>query len=120
MADQDTCCTLVPYFKVHDGQLDAFRALCDEFVALTRNEAACVHYAFSFSGDEAHCREGYDSAEGILTHLQNVDAPLQQALKIADITRLEVHAPAAEIDKLREPLAALNPQYFILETGFRR
>ena len=120
MANDDTCCTLVPYFKVHAGQLDAFRALVDDFVALTRNEPACVHYAFSFSGDEAHCREGYDDAEGLLAHLQNVDATLQKALKIADITRLEVHAPAAEIEKLREPLAALGPQFFTVEQGFRR
>ena len=27
MASTDTCCTLVPYFKVADGQLDAFKAL---------------------------------------------------------------------------------------------
>ena len=33
MAKQDTCCTLVPYFKVHAGKLGAFKALCDQFVA---------------------------------------------------------------------------------------
>jgi quinol monooxygenase YgiN len=116
----DPCCTLAPYFKIHDGQLDRFRQLCDAFVETTKTESKCVHYGFSFNGMQAHCREGYDDAQGLLAHLDNVDSLLAQALKIADITRLEVHAPAAEIEKLREPLSALNPEFFIMETGFRR
>lgn len=120
MAATDTCCTLVPYFKVNPGKMAEFRALCDTFVARTRSEPGCVHYAFSFSGDEVHCREGYDDAAALLAHLENVGAPLGEALKIAQITRLEVHAPAAEVEKLRGPLAGLKPQFFTVELGFRR
>jgi quinol monooxygenase YgiN len=120
MASPDTVCTLVPYFKVNDGKLGEFRALCDRFVAQTRTEPGCVHYAFSFDGDAVHCREGYDDAAAVLAHLDNVGALLQESLKIAQITRLEVHAPAAELDKLRGPLAGLNPQFFAVELGFRR
>jgi len=116
----DTCCTLVPYFKIHAGKLGDFKALCDQFVARTSTEAKCVHYAFSFDGDNVHCREGYDDAQAVLAHLDNVGALLQEALKIADITRLEVHAPASEVDKLREPLKGLSPQFFTVEMGFRR
>jgi hypothetical protein len=36
------------------------------------------------------------------------------------LIRLEVHAPAAEVEKLKAPLAALNPQFFVLEAGIRR
>ncbi len=32
MATEDTCCTLVPYFKVHGGELEAFKAMCGQFV----------------------------------------------------------------------------------------
>jgi len=113
----DTVCTLVPYFKVKPGQLDAFRAGVAGFVARTKSEKGCVHYAFSFDGDTAHCREGYDDAAALLVHLDNVNALLGEALKIADITRLEVHGPAAEVDKLRAPLAGLKPQFFVLEPG---
>jgi quinol monooxygenase YgiN len=120
MATQDKCCTIVPYFKVPSGQLDAFRALCEQFVAKTRTEPKCLYYGFSFSGDQVHCREGYEDAEGLLAHLQNVGALLQESLKIAEITRLEVHGPENELAKLRGPLASLNPQYFSLEVGFRR
>lgn len=120
MATSDTCCTLVPYFKVAPGKMAEFKALGETFVAKTRTEPGCVHYAFSFSGDEAHCREGYDDAAALLAHLDNVGPTLQEALKIAQITRLEVHAPPAELDKLRGPLAKLNPQWFSVELGFRR
>lgn len=120
MANKDTCCTLVPYFKVHAGKMGEFKALCEQFIAKTEPEPKCVHYAFSFDGDNVHCREGYADAAGVLAHLENVGAPLQEALKIADITRLEVHAPASEIEKLREPLKGLAPQFFTVEMGFRR
>jgi quinol monooxygenase YgiN len=113
----DTLCTLVPYFKVKPGQLAAFKAGVPAFVDRTRSEKGCAHYAFSFDGDTAHCREGYDDAAALLAHLDNVGALLKEALKIADIVRLEVHGPAAELDKLRGPLAALNPQWFALEPG---
>jgi hypothetical protein len=120
MFTRDTCCTLVPYFEVQDGQLAAFRALGPQFVAKTRTENGCLHYAFSFSGNTAHCREGYENAEALLAHLQNVGDLLGQALKIAKIVKLEVHAPAAEVEKLRGPMGALNPQFFVLEEGIRR
>ncbi len=120
MQNPDTCCTLVPYFEVGEGQLEAFKALGPRFVERTRSEPGCVHYAFSFDGHVAHCREGYDDAAAVLAHLENVGALLGEALKIAKITRLEVHGPAAELDKLRGPMAALGPKFFVLEAGFRR
>jgi quinol monooxygenase YgiN len=120
MATQDRCCTIVPYFKVHDGQLEAFKTMCEQFVTKTQQEPKCLYYGFSFDGDQAHCREGYEDAEGLLAHLDNVGTLLQEALKIAEITRLEVHGPDAELAKLRQPLADLKPQFFTLEYGFRR
>jgi quinol monooxygenase YgiN len=117
MPQPDRVCTLVPYFDVPEGKLAEFKAMVPKFVERTRSESGCVHYAFSFSGNAAHCREGYDSAEAVLAHLENVGALLQELLKIAGIARLEVHAPASEIEKLRAPLAGLNPQWFVLDEG---
>jgi hypothetical protein len=51
----------------------------------------------------------------LLAHLENVGALLAEALKIADLIRIEVHGPAAELEKLRQPLAHLNPQWFVLD-----
>ena len=120
MATTDTCCTIVPYFKVYEGKLGAFKELCVQFVEKTLQEPRCLYYGFSFFEDQVHCREGYEDAEGLLAHLENVGALLGEALKISEITRLEVHGPEAELAKLREPLANLNPQFFTLEYGFRR
>ena len=120
VATQDKCCTIAPYFKISGGQLEAFQSLCERFVAQTSGEPKCLYYGFSFDGDQVHCREGYEDAEGLLAHLENVGPLLQEALKIAEITRLEVHGPADELAKLREPLAHLKPQFFTLEYGFRR
>ena len=120
MATQDKCCTIVPYFKVQSGKLEAFKALCEQFVEKTNEEPKCLYYGFSFAGDQVHCREGYEDAEGALAHLENVGPLLEEALKISEITRLEVHGPAEELAKLREPMADLKPQFFTLEYGFRR
>ncbi len=120
MATQDTCCTIVPYFKVHEGKLDAFKKLCERFVEKTSTEPKCLYYGFSFHDDEALCREGYEDADGLLAHVQNVGKLLEEAMTIADLTRFEIHGPEAELAKLREPLGSLNPAFFVLEYGFRR
>lgn len=120
MATNDNCVTIVPYFKVHAGKMDEFKAGCEDFVNKTQTEDKCLYYGFSFKDDIAHCREGYADAEGALAHLQNVDSLLKQALQISDLTRLEIHGPEQELAKLREPLAPLNAEFYVLEYGFRR
>jgi quinol monooxygenase YgiN len=120
MPTSDKCCTIVPYFDVPAENMQAFRKLCELFMEKTSTEKSCLYYGFSFDGSQVHCREGYADAAGALAHLENVGALLQEALKIAKVLRLEVHGPADELAKLRGPLAALKPQFFTLEYGFRR
>jgi len=120
MALEDTVCTLVPYFVVQDGKLDEFKALGEQMVEKTRSEDEVVFYGFSFSGQKAHCREGYRSAAGVLAHLENVNELLGKALQIASIERLEVHAPAADVAALEGPLKELGPTFFTMESGFRK
>ena len=120
MATQDRCCSLVPYFRVAKGKIEAFEQLCSQFVEKTKDESKCLYYGFSFDGNQVHCREGYEDAEGVLAHLENVGSLMEEALKIAEITRLEIHGPEAELAKLREPLSDLKPQFFTLKYGFRR
>jgi len=107
MATQDKCCTIVPYFKVQDGKLNEFKAMCDQFVEKTKTETKCLYYGFSFDGDIAHCREGYEDAEGLLAHLENVGTLLGEALRIAEISRLEVHGPEEELAKLTYPIVTV-------------
>lgn len=120
MATQDSCVSINPYFSIAEENLTTAREYCERFVALTKNEPKCLYYGFSINGNEIHCREGYDGAEGALAHLENVGPLLQEFLeKTGTLTRLELHGPADELEKLKEPLAALSPQYFVLEYGFR-
>jgi quinol monooxygenase YgiN len=112
--------SLHPYFKVHPGKLEAFKAGLPGFVEKTKTEEKNLFYDFTINGDEALCREGYIDADGLLAHLANVDALLKEALKIADLTRLEVHGPSNELDKLKEPMAELKPAWFVRECGIDR
>jgi quinol monooxygenase YgiN len=116
----DRVVSIHPYFRVSDGKMDEFKVFCEQFVSITAQEPKCLYYGFSFNGNDVHCREAYEDAEGLLTHLANVDAVLKEVFRIAQVTRLEVHGIAEELAKLTEPLSALAPTYFTLEYGIRR
>jgi quinol monooxygenase YgiN len=115
--NHDAVCTLSTYFDVPADKIEDFKALGRRFIERSRGEPGCVHLAFSFSNFTAHCREGYDDADALLNHLDNVSTLFQEALAIAYLIKLEVHAPALEIEKMRLALATLKPQYFTLEAG---
>ena len=107
--------TLHPYFKVPADKLDVLKAILPEFIGKTRDETGNLFYEFTINRDEVFCREGYLNAEALLAHLENVGEMLAAALTMADLMRIEVHGPAAELDKLRAPLAHLNPAWFTLQ-----
>jgi quinol monooxygenase YgiN len=109
--------SLHPYFKMHPGKVDAVKVMLPRFAEKTASEKENLFYGFSINGDEVFCREGYENAEGILAHLDNVGALLTEMLKIADLTRVEVHGPSEELEKLKGPLAHLNPAWFTLEVN---
>ncbi len=81
----------------------------------TAKEKDNLFYGFSVNGDEIFCREAYESAEGVLAHLDNIGALLAEMLTMADLVRVELHGPAEELNKLKAPLAHLNPAWFTLE-----
>ena len=109
-----------PYFKIRPGQQDAAQALLREFVAQTASEDKMLYYEFTLNGDIIFCREAYVGAEGALAHLTNVGAILKKMETVTDLTRLEIHGPAAEIEKLKEPLAAFQPTWFTYACGVER
>jgi hypothetical protein len=85
-----------------------------------RLEKDNLFYGFTVNGDEILCREAHGSAQGLLAHLENVAAPLSPLLKVADLIRVEVHGPADELEKLKRPMAHLNPVWFTLEASLSR
>ena len=112
--------TIHPYFKSRPGEEDRIEEILREFTATTKSEPDCLFYEFTVNGDEVFCREGYAGGEAVLHHLENVGSVLSRMLGHADLTRLEFHGPAEEIDKLRGPLAHLNPAWFVLHSGLPR
>ena len=112
--------SLCPYFKVHPGKLDAVKAAFPRFVEKTAGERENLFYGFSVNGDEVFCREAYASAEGVLAHLDNVGALLAEMVTMADLIRVELHGPAEELEKLKGPLAHLNPAWFTLEASLNK
>jgi quinol monooxygenase YgiN len=109
--------SLHPYFKVHPGKLEEAKALLPAFVEKTKTEARMLFYGFTLNGDQVFCREAYDSAEGVLAHLSNVGDLLAAMLQLAELVRIEVHGPEAELEKLRGPLENLKPAWFIHQCG---
>ena len=115
--------SLHPYFAVKEGKLDEFKNLCEEFVKQTATEGdTCLYYDFTINeaDNEVFCREAYVDAEATMKHLGNVGKLIDIALTISTLRLLEVHGPAAELDKLREPLAPLHPEYYVHEIGVER
>jgi len=106
-----------PYFKVKHGNLGRAKMLLPEFLARTSNETGNLFYDFTINGDVIFCREAYVGAEGLLRHLENVEPVLKEFLMLVDIIRVEVHGSAEELGKLREPMAALKPEWFQFECG---
>jgi len=120
MSLEDSTVTLAPYFKVKDLAKfkEIWKAAYDPFA----HKDDCVHYSFGFTedGGRAHCREAYTSAKTALQHLADVDAALKAVLDgPAELERLEVHGPKAEIDQLIEPLTPFGCKFFVCEWGFR-
>ena len=116
----DTSVALYPYFKIHPGKLPQFKDLVGRFIEKSRSEPGCLYYMYTFNGDIGHCREAYVNADALLKHAENVGAEIQEAMTLSDVLRMEVHGPAAELDKLRELLTPLGTQFFILDRGIGR
>lgn len=112
--------TIHPYFKAHPGKQEQVDAVMEKFVARTQGEPNCLFYEFTVLDDAVFCREGYAGAAGVLHHLENIGEILGEMLTVSDLTRLEFHGPADEIDQLRGPLGHLNPAWFVRRHGVVR
>ncbi len=119
MPNPDTAVSIHPYFEVAPENLEAFNALLPQFISRAQTEPDCLYYGFTQSGNIIHCREGYKNAEGLLFHSGNVGELIEKALGISKIVRVEIHGPAGELEKLKEPFAAMPVEYYELKLGFR-
>jgi quinol monooxygenase YgiN len=113
----ETSVSINPYFRISDENMAAAREILSTFCGLVKNEEGCLYYNFCFNGNVMTCREAYADAAAIFAHLENCGEALGKFVQIAELFRIEIMGPAAELDKLREPLADMNPEYFVLDCG---
>jgi len=119
---QDTSVVFVPRFKVPARRMARFKATLQGFYDSIQPEAESLFY-YGFTIDEANgtvmCREAYKNADGLLAHLQNVDAVFKAMIEDTPLASLEVHGPKHELDKLRDALAPLSCRFFGMDSGSR-
>jgi len=120
MSTFDNAVSIHPYFKIKAGQMDACKSFLAQFCEKVAHEEKCLYYNFTFNDDVMFCREAYQDADGVQAHLENCGALLAEFLKIAELTRIEVHGPAGELEKLKPTFADFNPEYFACECGIGR
>ena len=109
-----------PYFRVKPGKMAEAKNLLKQMVTQVSTEKENLYYDFTINGDVVFCREAYLSADGLLSHAENVGPLLAEYLKIVDVLRVEVHCAAEDLEKLKGPLAGLNPEWFVFECGVVR
>jgi len=122
---EDGTVTLAPYFKLKDAA--KFKELWKADYENFGHKEDCVHYAFTFTDDgRAHCREAYKSGEAVIQHITDVGGVFNGEVggcihpDVAELERLEVHGPAAELEKIKNSeFKGLPFQYFVTEWGFR-
>jgi len=128
---QDSVCHLYPYFKLND--VAAFKKIWKDAYADTKANAEAEkshQYAFSFSTDAngqttACCRESYADGASLKLHIDNVLGPFGACLapEIAELDHIEIHAPAAELQTIKQHGALqanlAKMQYSVIGWGFR-
>jgi quinol monooxygenase YgiN len=117
MSSIENSVSINPYFRISDENRAAAQALLKTFCGLVSKEAGCLYYNFCFKGNVMTCREAYKDAAAVMAHLENCGEALGQFVKVAELFRIEILGPAEELDKLRAPLAGMNPDYFVLDCG---
>merc|ERR1740121_2534191 len=112
----DTTVTMCPYFKIQAANLQLWKAQCDSFYERAKNEDGLLFYGFCFEevdGDcEVHVRQGFRDATSLLAHLRAIDVPIQAALKLSQLERVEVHGPASELRKVEAEQTAMGEAKF--------
>lgn len=116
-----TVVTLVGYFNIRPASADQFRANCEEMVALRGREPGHLASAYSFDGDiAATSREDYENADAVMRHMEVGQHIYERTRALVEVTGVEIHGPAAELDKLRDLFGDLSPRLYVTEFGFRR
>lgn len=120
MSTFDNAITIHPYFKIKEGQMEACKSFLTQFCEKVASEGGA-------STTTSLSRRMCCSAERPIETPPRCSRIWKTAVrllgefgKITEVMRVEVHGPAAELEKLKAGLAGLNPEYFVCECGIGR
>lgn len=127
--DPDELVYLNPYFHIPPENEASYRELVPELekvVDTKEKKSENMLYGFSerrlSNGNLEICvREAYNEAEALLEHLENVNDPLKELVKMSldeGPTRVNVFAPKKKLVKLEKPLEPLNPEFYEMFDSF--
>ena len=110
-------------FTISEGKIKQYKKLVKEMSKVVKvNEPDTINYQFYFDKSETRCivHETYTNSEAVFSHINGVASKtiLPRIHDISRITRFEVFGTASK--KLQEAMEGLNPQIYILFTGFNR
>jgi len=109
-----------PYFKAREGKIESLLEVVKKLVEKTSEEKDCLYYDVTVNGDEFFVREAYRGAGGLLAHAKNVAELIAEVLQLANLTRMEIHGPAGELNALRSVYTPLGAVYYVYECGLGR
>ena len=93
------------------------------FMTATEGEKGCLYYGFTKTTDRLFCREAYVDADGVLEHLGNVGPLVGELLEdpnVAVLDEIQLHGPAAEMEKCKDGMDPLGTVYFEVDSGFQK
>ena len=108
----DRYCALVWVFELHEDRVEDFKALCEQVCGRVGEEPKCVSHRFSYNGKHLQYRVVAEDAFGVLAHVVDLGELLEDVLKTVTLVRLEIHAPGDQLEQLRGPLAAFEPDFY--------
>lgn len=105
---------------IHDGKVDALKALTESFVAQTRNEPGTLAYQWSISEDNStlHIYERYTDSDAALAHLGAIGPLLPKISELVTITGIDCYGAPAEA--FRQAVAEMPFNFFGTYAGFHR
>ena len=110
-------------FTISEGKIKQYRKLVKEMSKVVKvNEPDTINYQFYFDESGTRCivHETYTNSEAVFSHINGVASKtiLPRIHDISRITRFEVFGTPSK--KLQKAMEGLNPQIYILFTGFNR
>merc|ERR1711861_108545 len=113
-----TIMTIQPTFTVSDWAVA--EPIMAEFVEATKKETGCIYYGWTRNDDKLFCREAYVDAAASLAHLENIGALVGKLLEsAATLDQIELHGPAAEVEKCKEKMDGFGTTYWQIDSGFQ-